>query len=148
MKTYKYILAFFALAISLSASLHAQNNSKKDEIEAMKSAFITRRLNLTPDEAKTFWPVYNQCQNDLEVLRKRHRTELANARMNFDQLSDKELEKIVDGEVIFRQGELDVMKKYLPQFKQVLSIRKVAMLYKAEEEFKRELLKRIREKQE
>ena len=69
-----------------------------------------------------------------------------NAYDRFDEMSDAELEKAVDGEIIFRNSELEILKKYHPQFKKVLPIRKVARLYKAEEDFKRRLVEMIRER--
>src|SRR5690349_20149182 len=115
---------------------------KKEEIEAMKVGFLTQKLDLTPEEAKTFWPVYNQYQGELDKLREGHRQDRKAARDEMETMSDKDLEKIVDGEIAFRQSELDIMKKYNSQFKSVLPMKKVAKLYRAEEDFKRELLQR------
>lgn len=119
--------------------------NKKDRVEAMKIGFITDQLNLTPDEAKAFWPVYDQYQDELEKLRKERRKNLINTRQNIDEMSDAEIEKAVDGEIAFRQAELDIVKKYHPQFKKVLPIRKVGRLYRAEEEFKRELINKLQD---
>jgi Skp family chaperone for outer membrane proteins len=142
MKTFRHLLILLFL---LGSGVSFAQNAKKDEVEAMKSAFITRRLDLSTEQARAFWPVYDQYQDDLESLRRKRREEVRSAKQDFENLSEKELEKIVDNEIAFRQAELDVLKKYHPQFKQLLSVRKVALLYKAEEEFKRELLKRLRE---
>lgn len=117
----------------------------RERVEAMKVGFLTQRLNLTPEEAKVFWPVYNKYQDELEALRKSRRENLANAKMNFDDMAEKDVEKAVDTELGFRQSELDLLKKYHGQFKQTLPIKKVAKLYRAEEDFKRELLDRIKE---
>jgi hypothetical protein len=117
----------------------------RERVEAMKVGFLTQRLNLTPEEAKVFWPVYNKYQDELETLRKSRRENLVNAKLNFDEMSEKDVEKAVDSELGFRQNELDLLKKYHSQFKQVLPIKKVAKLYRAEEDFKRELLDRIKE---
>lgn len=114
----------------------------------MKIGFLTDRLELTPEEAKTFWPVYNKYSDELEQLRKGRRENIINARENFDDMSDAELEKTVDNEILFRQNEIDLLKKYHPQFKKILPIRKVAKLYKAEEEFKRKLLEMLKERRE
>ena len=121
---------------------------RKEQIESMKIAFITKKLDLTPDEAKRFWPVYNQYTDELQGLRKDRRERNRDAREDFDKLGDKEVEKLVDDEIVFRQQEIDVIKKYHAQFKSVLPIKKVARLYRAEEEFKRELLERIRDRKE
>ncbi|MCX6274593.1 MAG: hypothetical protein NTV09_05255 [Bacteroidetes bacterium] len=145
-----YLIVFL---ICFSTTLFAQQpppgdgppRPARERVEAMKVGFLTQRLNLTPEEAKVFWPVYNKYQDELEVLRKSRRENLVNAKMNFDEMPEKDVEKAVDSELGFRQNELDLLKKYHGQFKQVLPIKKVAKLYRAEEDFKRELLDRIKE---
>ncbi len=145
MKNQKYILA--ALLFFLTFAAFAQRERPmKDKVETFKVGFLTDRLNLTSEEAKVFWPVYNKYQDELETLRKTRRENLVNAKMNFDEMDSNEIEKAVDHELAFRQNELDVLKKYHPQFKQVLPIKKVAKLYKAEEDFKRKLLDMIQER--
>jgi hypothetical protein len=119
---------------------------QRERVESMKIGFLTDRLQLTPEEAKVFWPVYDQYQDELEKLRKSRKENLLNGKENIDDLSDADIEKLVDGEIAFRQSELDLIKKYHPQFKKILPIRKVGRLYKAEEEFKRELLRKLQEK--
>ncbi|MFM9028225.1 MAG: hypothetical protein ACKOQ6_09530, partial [Bacteroidota bacterium] len=100
-------------------------DNRKERIEAMKVGFLTDKLQLTPDEAKVFWPIYDQYQAELEKLRKDRRANLKNAKENLDEMTDAEVEKTVDSEIAFRQAELDLIKKYHPQFKKVLPIRKV-----------------------
>ena len=141
------IAAFAPVGVVLSQP-GPPSEEKKEEIEAMKVAFLTRKLDLTPDEAKTFWPVYNQYWGELDKIRDARRKEMKSSREEFDTMGDKDLEKIVDGEIAFRQSELDILKKYNSQFKQTLPMKKVAKLYRAEEDFKRELLHRIQERKE
>ncbi|CAN5563358.1 hypothetical protein BH11BAC2_BH11BAC2_16330 [soil metagenome] len=123
-------------------------DDRREEIESMKVAFLTRKLSLSPDEAKKFWPVYDQYANELKTLRESRRTRNKDARADFSTMNDKDVEKVVDAEIIFRQQELDIMKKYHAQFKQVLPIKKVALLYSSEEEFKRELIEKIKERRQ
>lgn len=156
MKTMKTIKIVLPLLLCITwTTLLAQpprggmdREERKEQIESMKIAFITRKLELSPDEAKRFWPVYDQYSGELQSLRKTRRDRNRDAREDFDKLGDKEIEKLVDDEMIFRQQELDIVKKYHTQFKSVLPVKKVAKLYRAEEEFKRELLERIRDKKE
>jgi hypothetical protein len=140
---------FLILLLFCSIAIVAQEKRPmKDRVDAMKIGFITDRLNLTPEEAKTFWPVYNQYSDELEKLRKGRRENIINARENFDEMSDAELEKTVDSEITFRQSELEIVKKYHPQFKKILPIKKVAKLYKAEEDFKRKLLDMLQDRRD
>ena len=133
-----------------SAIVFAQENKPpvRERLESLKVGFLTERLNLSAEEAKVFWPVYNKYQDELEQLRKSRRENLMNAKLNFDEMSDSEVEKTIDNELMYRQGELDVLKKYNPQFKKVLPVKKVAKLYKAEEDFKRKLIDMIQDRKE
>ncbi|MBN8696377.1 MAG: hypothetical protein J0L87_07595 [Bacteroidetes bacterium] len=119
---------------------------KKQNIEAMKIAFITQKLDLTPEEAQQFWPVYNQYNDKLQELRKKRKAEFKENKDNFETLSDKEVEQIVDSEITFKQKEIDLQKEYHAKYKAVLPIKKVAKLYHAEEQFKRVLLEKLKDK--
>lgn len=59
-------------------------------------------------------------------------------------LSDAEIEKMLNDRIQLKQDELDLEKEYLAKFKTVLPMKKVGELYKAEESFKRELLRKIK----
>ncbi len=143
------IVLFTALLFFVTAQVSAQKERPiRDKVEALKVGFLTDRLKLTSEEAKIFWPVYNKYTDELEALRKSRRENLVNAKMNFEEMTDKEVEKVIDSEISSRQAELDLLKKFHPQFKQVLPIKKVAKLYRAEEDFKGKLLDMIQERRE
>lgn len=120
---------------------------KRENIEAQRVAFITQELNLTPEEAQKFWPVYNQYTEKLQESRKKRRQEMKDSKENIDEMSDKEVEKLVDEEIIERQKELDLQKEYHSKFKAILPIKKVAKLYRAEDKFKRVLLNKLKDKE-
>ncbi len=139
------------LMLLFAGSIFAQGQNKKpirENVESMKIGFITDKLSLTPEEAQKFWPVYNQYNEELDKLRSTRRQNMKDARENMDDMSDKEAEQFVDNELTMRQDELDIQKKYHPKFKAVLSAKKVAKLYRAEEDFKRRLLEMIQNRQE
>jgi hypothetical protein len=144
MKNY-LILTLFASSISFR--IHAQGGGQnKERIESLKIAFITRKVGLTAEEARLFWPIFNAFEAEQESLRKKHNKEKMAILDELSDASDAEIEKLVDGEIIFRQQELDIFKKYHPQFKKILPIKKVALLYRAQEEFQKELLKKLQER--
>jgi len=139
----KATIISFCIAITLISYVNAQPAQKKEKVEAMKVGFITNQLNLTPEEAQSFWPVYNQYEEKLQTLRQTRKMEHKEATQSFDTMSDKEIEVLVENEMGFKQKELEIQKEYHAKFKSVLPIRKVAKLYRAEEMFKRELIKKI-----
>lgn len=120
--------------------------ARHDDIDAMKIAYITKELNLTPDEAQQFWPVYNQYNDKLQEMRKKRMDAYKETKENIDKLSDKEVEAVIDNDLVSRQKELDLRKEYEAKFKTLLPIKKVAKLYAAEEQFKRVLLDKLKDK--
>ncbi len=121
--------------------------NKEDKIWALKVAFFTQKLDLNSDEAQRFWPVYNAFQAELKLLRKSRKNLLQETSENLESLSEKEIDSAMEDEMNLIQKEIDLRRKYHPQFKSVISIRKTALLYKAEEQFKRRLLEEIQKKQ-
>ncbi|MFL5762699.1 MAG: hypothetical protein ACJ77K_02080 [Bacteroidia bacterium] len=119
---------------------------KRDNIESMKIAYLTKQLDLTPEEAQKFWPVYNQYHDKLQELRKQRRMNKKDPKKNLDDLTDKQIEQAIDEDFAARQKELDLQNEYNAKFKAVLPIRKVARLYTAEEQFKIVLLDKLKDK--
>jgi hypothetical protein len=124
------------------------DGNKEDKILALKMAFFTQKLDLSSEEAQRFWPIYNAFQNELKQLRKTRKNLLQDVSENYETMTDKEIEALLDDELNLSQKEIDLRKRFHPQFKSVLSIRKVALLYKAEEQFKRRLLEEIQKKEQ
>lgn len=140
----KAILLICLLFIACLSNAQRANGQFKDQVAAQKAAFITRELNLTPDESEHFWPVYNQYDNEEQAVRNNQANDLLNAKENFDTLSDEQVSKLIDNEIKYQQQDLDIRKKYIEQFKKVLPMKKIARLYIAEQKFKIYLLQQYR----
>src|SRR6476660_3424865 len=143
----KRTVMLIILGTLLSAgSTRAQNTpQQKENIEARHIGFITNELQLTPEEAQTFWPVYNRYHEELETLRKKHTTDLLAAKVNFDSYTDDQVSKLIDDEMGYRQKELDLQRKYNAEFKKVLPIKKIARFYRAEQQFKINLIRDMKQ---
>lgn len=149
---------FIALTICLFAAvlLFAQPQKQNEErrqkewerLQSEKIAFITAELDLTPEEAQVFWPVYNQCWKEARAANKTMREAFGEFRgKKGDELSDKELEKKVDAYVQAYKASNQILSDWYPKFKQVLPIRKVAKLYQAEEAFQQRMINNLRRQQ-
>ena len=71
----KRILTIAVSLFVISASCFAQEApaQKKhngERAQAEKIGYITQRLQLTPEEAQVFWPVYNESKMEGEAVRK------------------------------------------------------------------------------
>jgi len=120
MKKFLLIIITMCTAISFAK---AQNGREK--IQALKVAFITQKLHLSPSEAEKFWPVYNQYDNEITQLRATKR----------------------DGDVLENEEKLlDIRKKYKPSFEKILGPERLNDLYNAERDFRKVLIQRLKEK--
>ncbi|MBQ1680150.1 MAG: hypothetical protein II068_03485 [Bacteroidales bacterium] len=147
---------FFALTLCLFASvlLFAQPQGKPNDeqrkkdwerLQAEKIAFITQELDLTPEEAQVFWPVYNQCWKEVLASHKATREAFAGIRgKQAEGLTDKEMEKKLDAYIQASTRSNQVLADWYPKFKQVLPIRKVSKLYQAEEAFQQRMINNLR----
>jgi hypothetical protein len=135
---YQRSILVFALTMLVAVGLHAQP-SPKEKVEAMRVAFITNRLELTPEQAKQFWPIYNSYRHDLAQLRR-------NFFPNNDGGGDAHLD--ADRQMEFEQKKLDLKRQYMPQFEQVIGRAKLNKLVSSEEDFKRLLMQTIRNRRQ
>jgi len=139
------LITAIAFTLSTFAQHKEMDKNKREQIEAQKVAFITKRMELTPDEAKVFWPVYDQYDKQLHELRKEYRESMKSKGKDLSELSDAEIEVLIDKEIEIKEEELNVRKEMHTELKKLIGPRKVAMLYRAEKEFHRELLQRLKE---
>jgi len=147
MKKYPKILVFLAFVIALPA--YAQTggrNQNREKLRSQRIAFITNRLELTPEEAKAFWPVYDEYESKRQEIVKLYHQQKMSGHDNPDQLTDKEALEIADSQLIEAQKLLDLRKEYHNKFKQVLPAKKILKLYDSEREFQKMLLDRLRDK--
>lgn len=140
---------FFAALLLLLPSILLAQRPKGEEIESLKIAFFTKKLDLSPDEAKVFWPIYNDMQEEQNAIRKERFQKMISFRKTaeIDNLSDAQIQSLITSEFDFRQRDLNIEKKYYNKFKAVLPIKIIGKYYRAQEAFKRELLNRFRDKQ-
>ena len=119
---------------------------KKEQIKALKVAFITDELSLTPDEAAKFWPLFNAFEEKQQEIRKQKGSLNRMDDESFDELSEKEattmLAKMESTEDELHQAK----KKFIASLKGVISPIKILKLKKAEENFNRKLLQQYRDK--
>ncbi len=144
MKKFVYVTLFMAL---FSTSLWAQRgggDQKREKVDALKIGFITKKLDLSAEEAQKFWPVYNKYHDELEKTR----VSLKALHMEYigriDKLTAAEAEKVLQEMHQIKNKELEINQQYSLEFKKVLPVQKVVKLYLAEHEFKRELLRQLK----
>ena len=151
MKTKRLILRPLFLLLLLPAALFAQDRQdRKDKVETMHIAYLNQKLDLTSDEAKKFWPVYDQYKSDQRELRRQRQDNVESVRKSggIDNMNDADAQKLIAAETDLETRELELRKKYVLKFEQVVPTHKVAKFFIAEDEFKRYLLNQLKRKNE
>jgi hypothetical protein len=107
------------LAVAVVAQDNNTDNTQKPDgsrLEALKIAYISKKLNLTPEEAQRFWPVYNQYSAEIKQVRK-----------NSIQTNEPQIQ--TDEKI------LNIRKKYNGDFEKALSPQRADEFFKCEKEF-------------
>ena len=121
MKKLYLLMAFVSIAGFASAQEDLPSEKRQQDIEALKVAFISKELELTPDEAQKFWPVYNQYAKELKAT-----------------IKD-------DADVLDRDEKvLNLRKRYMDQFTKVLGQQRMNRIFNAEGRFRQLLIKSMR----
>lgn len=136
-------LAFAAMSVSAQGA----PPERLERVEALKVAFMTDKLALTPEEAQKFWPVYNQYEAERRELRQEYRIGPGPQRPQPANLTEAEADELINRELEFRQKELELTRRYTGEFRKVLPLSKVAALPQVEDEFRKMIIDKIREGQ-
>jgi len=148
-----------ALSLLMGLSLSAQHNgnwqksnqqykySKEDmqkfrenamsRIRSEHIAYLTAELDLSPEEAQAFWPVYNKAA---EEQRAEH-MEFADAKRALKSAvkegkSEKDVREALNTYLKAKASQHDIMGGYQKEFEKILGIEKTAKLYLAEDSFR------------
>jgi len=139
------ILTLFLVQVTFAQheDRHKKQEQHKEKIKSHKIAFITDKLDLSPEEAEKFWPVYNEHQNKMETSQKEFRENNKVKAESIPDLSDDEAKDFLNARLNHEQNTLNLRKDLYTQLDQILPPKKILMLLEAEREFKVELMRKL-----
>ena len=148
--TQKMILAFilvftFSVANSQGPGMRGNPQQKREKIKTYKIAFITEKLNLTPEEAEKFWPLYNAHMEEMDELQKSKFESISDKKKNVSEITNEEAQTVIDEILENEQKILDLKIDFKNKLKPILPAKKILRLFDAEREFRMELMKRLSE---
>lgn len=138
------IVVFLGLWFSLGTYAQGNRMNIEKRYRAQKIVFITDRMQLTPEEAQAFWPLYNQLETEQDTLsRQMHRYRAAFPK-DETQMTEEQAIAYLN---FFNKHIADMSKlnlEYQKKFLKVISAKKFVLLHDAENEFRRHLLQEFR----
>ena len=130
------VAALVGLAIPARAQDKPADNMQilLDKIKADKKLLVARNMDLTESEAKGFWPVYEQYQQELANFNQRigKLIESYAAAYRTNSMTDAAAKKIIADFVAIEKGEAAVKEFFVPKLSQVLPPKKVARYFQIE----------------
>jgi len=144
------IISFIAILIFSSSLVSAQGHKReltpemRAKFEAQKISYITQQLEISPEKAQVFWPLYNEMKKEKDSFHMEFRQLYRTLQRDADNLSEKELARISDRIADLKVEKAKLERDYHYKFKKVLSIKQVLDLYMADKDFQKMLLRRIK----
>jgi predicted outer membrane protein len=126
-------------ALSLAQDKSTNKLEITDEaLKADKKLIVAKYMELTESEAKTFWPVYEEYQKDLQKLNERLRSLLQSYATEYqsNSLSDDKAKKLLDEWIALDKDEASHRKIYAAKVLKVLPAKKAARYVQIENEFR------------
>ncbi|MFT6963337.1 MAG: hypothetical protein ACJAWV_003074 [Flammeovirgaceae bacterium] len=137
----KKIVFSFLLALTCTFAF-AQRGGNGERMKELRKQFIEEQLNLEGKKAEEFWKVYSKYDSEKRSLKK----EMKGIKAGFNAMSDEQLKGAIDKMFVLRDKESALDKKCFKELQSVITVRQISVLYQAEHKFKREILKRLRDR--
>jgi len=132
------------LFLTISGTLFGQRPGDRgrhlDRIKAERIAFITEKVSLTPDEAQELWPVLKEFNNRRKQIMEDYRSKWPRD-IDVSKLTAEEAERFAEDQVLRIEQSAALARELHEQLKKILPPKKIALLYEAEEDFNRKLVR-------
>lgn len=136
------VALFFSLSLCITGAFAQGRGTERadraDRLNSAKIGYISTRLNLTPKQAETFWPLFNEYDGKRKAIRQQMRT----MRLNGDSLTDKQSLDRARSFLSLRESEVRLEQDYIDKFSKVLTGKQVLAVASMDREFVKMLLKR------
>jgi hypothetical protein len=104
----------------------------REKLRADKKLLVAENMQLTEAEAKAFWPVYEQYQDELFLLRTRTLKLIKDFADAYEKMNNETAKKLMDEFMTIDSLGPKLRQAYLPKFRKVLPEVKVARYYQIE----------------
>lgn len=139
----KFLVILLLLVQVVGSAQEKLSEEKRKEFDAQKVAYYTQELDLSPEEAAKFWPLYNEMRKKMRevegVMRKKSR-EIKEAKGMTEEAYKKAILEVLGCE----QTMQNLKKEYYQKMLQVLPASKLWKLDEAERKFHRQLFERLK----
>jgi Spy/CpxP family protein refolding chaperone len=118
---------------------------KGDQLMALKTGIITQALSLSPEQAQSFWPIYNQFNEQITESRRELGEILKEAKpKDIDEWNDEKVEATLKLLAKHKQDEQRLINQMQEALREVISPKQLLKLHMSEERFKHRIIERLK----
>lgn len=139
MKKYSLLAIMFFLILGKSLAQRPEPNYDPEKLQAARVAFITSRLDLKPEQAEKFWPIFNQYTSTREKnlkqisgLMRRHEAEI----------SEDDAKQRLEKKFELQRKMVDEEEKFVGEMSKVITYSQLLELNDIARDFTRQLYQR------
>lgn len=132
------IAVLLAMAMLCPIAIYAQDPPADnmqfvlEKIRADKKLLVASNMELTEAEATAFWPLYDEYQNELFLLRTRTLNMIGEYAEAYEKMNDGRAKKLLDELMTIDELGLILRQTFLPKFRAILPDIKVVRYYQIE----------------
>ena len=134
------ILIMCLLAFGCHQINTAQSKEDIEKIKTLKVSYFTEHLDLSPEEAEKFWPIYNQHETVQMEMYTYMRKNMNHRMLKAAELSESEAAQKLSEYLSKKSHEEASLQKMFKALKGVLPAKKALALVHVEEGFRRHLM--------
>ena len=142
---------FLTLSILSNTFIFGQGPDRgalqEEQLMALKTGIITQALSLSPEQAQSFWPIYNQFYDQITESRRELGEILKEAKpKDIDEWNDEKVEATLKLLANHKQNEQRLINQMRDALREVISPKQLLKLHMSEERFKRRMIQRLKKR--
>ena len=139
------IVCLILSSFSLFAKKKESKDEKKQRIEAARVSFITKKLELTPEESKEFWPVINEMETKIKTSRKALKDRFKKMKQEDEKIDEKTYQKLIEDMHEQQISILEIKNEYVQKIASIIGYEKTFRFeHQIQREFKKQLMDRMK----
>lgn len=125
------ILIFFGTQL-LAQTTNDYIEVLRSVLKTEKKAVIAETMAFTEDEAKVFWPLYNEFNEKAYIIQSKRIDIIKDFADNFENISDEKADELWLSSMKVKQEMMNLNKQYYKKFKKIIPVGKAAKYFQAE----------------
>lgn len=121
MKNFFLILFILSFTSVFAQDVDSYIEQLKAEIKTDRKVIIINTMQFTEQQSEVFWPIYDEYAYELEKLASQRIANIKDFAANYDSLTDKKADELINNSFNFLGDRLSLNKKYYEKFAEVLT---------------------------